>query len=339
MLQRAQLTLDSTKQSLSDTKAKGDATVKGAKRTLRNARASPQRDINTGASQSTITSDQRAISAADVALQNAQVAAGVANNQAQRTVDTATLAFQSAQETFKLATAPATPDTIAADQATVATAQQALARLQGSGNGTELVAPADGIVTQVSIAVGGTAPAGDAIQMQAGAILVTTPFSEDDVASIALGQTASVTIGAIRQDLSGKVTRVSVLPTPAAGSAAAAGSTIVTYPVTITLEAPPLQLPPGMTASVSITVVSAKGVLAVPANALQGNSPDYSVRVLNPDGSVKVVRVKVGLITNSLAEITAGLDAGAAVILGVATRSPSRRRPCPRSRWWHPRRR
>jgi multidrug efflux pump subunit AcrA (membrane-fusion protein) len=320
VLQQAQLALDSAKKSLSDSKARGIASVKGAERTLHTARASLRRDIDTGAPESTITSDQRAVSAAGVALQNAQVVADTANNQAQRAVDGATLALQSAQETFKVTTAPSSPDTIAADQATVAAAQQTLARLQGSGSGIELVAPADGIVTQVSIAVGGTAPAGDAIQMQAGPMLVTAPFSEDDVASIALGQAATVTVGAIRQDLSGKVTRISVLPTPVTGTAPAAGSTIVTYPVTLILGAPPLQLRPGMTASVSITVASAKGVLAVPVNALQGNGPNYKVRVLSADHSVTAAPVKVGLITDSLAEITGGLDAGATVVLGVASR-------------------
>ena len=320
-LQQAQLALDSAKQSLSDSKARGNAAVNGVKRTLRNYQKSLQRDINTAQPSTTITADQRLILAATVALQTAQVGADTANNQAQRVVDAAALGLQAAQQAFKLATAPATPDTLAADQATVAAAQQSLARLQGSGNGTELVAPADGVITQVSIAAGGTAPAGDAIQMQAGSMLVTAPFSEDDVASIALGQSASVTVGALRQLLSGEVTRISVLPTP---GSSAAGPTIVTYPVTITLDSPPLQLRPGMTAGVAITIAAAKGVLAVPVNALEGTAPDYTVRVLNPDRSVKSIPVKVGLITSSLAEITSGLDAGANVILGVGPHPSNR---------------
>jgi multidrug efflux pump subunit AcrA (membrane-fusion protein) len=321
VLQQAQLALDSAKQSLSDSQARGQAAVRGAKRTLRNAQTSLQRDINAGVPSTTVTADQRVILAATVALQNTQVAADTANNQAQRLVDAATLGLQAAQEAYKLAIAPASPDTIATDQAAVAVAQQALARLQGSGNGTELVAPVDGVITQVAIAVGGTAPAGDAIQMQAGQMLVTAPFSEDDVASIAVGQTASVTVGALRQNLSGKVTRISVLPTPGSSTA---GPTIVTYPVTITLDSPPLQLRPGMTAGVAITIAAAKGVLAVPVNALEGTAPDYTVRVLNPDRSVKSIPVKVGLITSSLAEITSGLDAGANVILGVGPHPSSR---------------
>ncbi len=313
-LQQAQLVLTKANQAVIDTHAKGQAAINGASKNLRVAQRILQQDINSGALAPTIEADQRAEAAASAALQVAQAAAPAADHEAQQAVDAAKLGLQLAQQAYTFATAPATPDTIAADGAGVAAAQQALAKLQSAGNGSEIVAPADGVISQVSLVVGGTAPTGDGIQMQSGPMLVTAPFSEDDIGSLALGQPAVVTIAALGQQLTGKVTRLSVLPNQAPNAP------VVTYPVTITLDTSAPQLHPGMSANVAVTTASVKGVLAIPAIALQANGKGYTVSVLNADGSVSVVPVQVGLITSTLAQITSGLKAGATVIVGSSTR-------------------
>ncbi len=311
---QAQLVLDSAKQSQVDTAAKGKASVNGARQTLAQAQRQLSVDINTGASSSQVAGDRGDVTAASVDLQNAEAATTAANHQAQRAVDIATLGLQSAQQTYTLATAPATADTIASDEAAVALAQQALAKLQASGNGAEIIAPADGVITQLFVSVGGTAPTGDAVQMQAGPMLVTASFSEGDIGSLALGQTGAVGIVALGHQLTAHVARISVLPD------SSASSPVVTYPVTLAIDSSPSQLRPGMTANVVVTVASANGVLAVPAIALQGTGKNYTVRVLDSDGSVNVVPVQVGLMTSSLVQIASGLSAGAVVIVGSGPR-------------------
>jgi hypothetical protein len=74
-----------------------------------------------------------------------------------------------------------------------------------------------------------------------------------------------------------------------------------------------------MSASVSITTAEADNVLAVPAIALVGASGSYSVRVMAADGTISTVPVTVGLITTQYAAITAGLNAGDAVITGTSS--------------------
>ena len=118
---------------------------------------------------------------------------------------------------------------------------------------------------------------------------------------------------ALGQALTGTLSSI----TPVAASSSS--SSVVTYPVTITLDSSPADLHAGMSANVAVTTASAPGVVAVPSIALQGRSGNYSVRVLDSDGQVTSVPVTVGLTTSSLAEIQSGLTAGQNVIVGSAT--------------------
>jgi membrane fusion protein, macrolide-specific efflux system len=175
-------------------------------------------------------------------------------------------------------------------------------------------APADGLVTAVSISVGADAPSGDAIQVAADPLTVTTSVVESDIASITVGQTASVTVAA----LSGATivgTVAAIAPTATSGN----NSGVVSFAVAISLVDAPAGLRPGMSADVTIATASAPGVLAIPARALQGSLGAYRVRVLAADGTVSTRDVTVGLITSSLVEIKSGLPAGDVVITGTSS--------------------
>jgi len=176
-----------------------------------------------------------------------------------------------------------------------------------------LTAPSDGIITAVSISVGADAPSGDAIQIAATPLEVTTSVVEKDVAAISAGQPADVTISALGATLQGTV--VSIAP---AGSSSGNGG-VVSFAVEIALADTPAGLRPGMTADVTITTASATGVLAIPARALLGTAAAYRVRVLNADGSVATRDVTVGLVTDTLVEIKSGLQAGDRVITGTSS--------------------
>jgi len=193
-------------------------------------------------------------------------------------------------------------------------ARQALLDLKAQRLHETLVAPADGVVTAVSIAVGSNAPAGDAIQLAADPLEVKTSVVESDISSISLGQTASVTVAALGGNpIVGTV--ASIAPT----GSSSGNSGVVSFDVAITLVDAPAGLRSGMTADVTITTASATGVLAIPARALQGTTGAYRVRVLAADGTVSVRDVTVGLITSSLAEIKSGLQAGDTVITGTSS--------------------
>jgi membrane fusion protein, macrolide-specific efflux system len=176
-----------------------------------------------------------------------------------------------------------------------------------------LVAPAAGIVSAVNITAGFDAPAGVAIIIDSTGFQVTTDVVESDLADVKVGQTAAVTVAALGADLTGTVTAIS----PVASSSS--GSSVVSYPVTVTLKDPPATLRSGMTADVTITIANATGVLTVPAAALRGTTGNYSVLLLGADGTPVAQTVQVGLVTNTLAEIKGGLTAGQAVVTGTSS--------------------
>ncbi len=174
-----------------------------------------------------------------------------------------------------------------------------------------LTSPIDGVVTAVAIQPGLDAPSGDAVTIASSAYEVTADAVESDIGSITVGQPAAITIGATNQDLTGKVASISPV-------AATASNGIVSYAVTITLDSTPKDLRDGMSADVSITTASAPGVLTIPSAALRGANGTYRVSILDPATGTPTQRdVTVGLVTNTLAEITGGLSEGETVITGT----------------------
>ena len=176
-----------------------------------------------------------------------------------------------------------------------------------------LTAPIDGIVTTVNIVAGLDAPSGDAIVIDAKTFQITTDVVESDLASMAVGQTASVSIAALDATVDGKVTAIA--PT-------AVGSTtggVVSYAVTVALSNAPAGVRAGMTADVTITIDSATNVMTIPAAALRGTNGAYTVLTLGADGTPVAQPVEVGLVTNTTAEIKSGLSVGQEVVTGVNT--------------------
>ncbi len=105
---------------------------------------------------------------------------------------------------------------------------------------------------------------------------------------------------------------------------------IPTYPVTFSLATMPLTARTGMTVQVTVTLGEGKGVLAVPAMALQGKPGSYTVLVLAPAGDIQVRAIKVGLMSAALVQVIEGVTAGEKVILdvpGAATPPPAATSP------------
>lgn len=193
-----------------------------------------------------------------------------------------------------------------------AQALEARTAIQNQIKAATLRAPIAGIVTEVNIHAGFDAPAGAAIVVASSTYQVTTDVVESDLADIKVGQTASVTIGALDKVVEGTVSAIS----PVAGDSS---SGVVAYPVTVTLTSAPPEARAGMSADVTITIASATGVLTVPSAALQGTDGDYAVMTLGPDGTPQRTPVDVGLVTSTAAEIKSGIAEGTAVVTGTAS--------------------
>lgn len=162
---------------------------------------------------------------------------------------------------------------------------------------------------------------------------IDTNLSESDAGSIKDGQKASFTVDAFpRRTFEGKVRQIRLSPTTV--------QNVVTYNVVIDVDNADLQLLPGMTAFVRITVGEVSNVLKVPNAALRfkpkgdGKGPkgagdarsdasgrgaksgaeQQAVHVLR-DGKPQRVRVATGLTDGKFTEVTSdGLKPGDRVI-------------------------
>lgn len=198
-------------------------------------------------------------------------------------------------------------------QTSKARADAELAALEAQRAHAVLTAPITGIVIDVALTAGATAPTGAAITIASRTLVVETSVVESDVSTIALDQAASVTIGAIDQTIEGTVAAIA----PSADAAGSGG--VVSFAISVELEEVPEALRPGMSADVTIVTDSANDVLTIPSRALSGAGDNYSVRVVAADGTVSTRAVTVGLVTDSLAEITSGLTAGDTVVTGTSS--------------------
>ena len=196
-------------------------------------------------------------------------------------------------------------------QTQLAQATSSESDLQSQIGRATLTAPIDGIVSDVNIVAGADAPSGNAIVVEAATYEVTADVVESDISSVTLGQPATITIAALGSSVDGKVSAIGRTSTTSSSTS------VVSYPVTVALTAPPAGVLPGMTADVTITTASVSNVLTIPSEALAGAVGNYSVRIMGASGVPESRQVTVGLVTSTLAEIKSGLAAGETVVTGT----------------------
>lgn len=312
-INQAKQNLTNAKQSQSINTAQNKLTLQGAEDAVTAAQAKLDADTAAGAAENVIAQDQTSLAAAQNKLASTKLQVTQSNQNASQQVANAGLAVTSAENNYTLKTAPASAATIAQDQAAVLTAQTELTNAQTAVKYANLVAPEDGVVTAVNITPGIAAPSSDAIQLQSSALQAVASVSETDVASLTLDMAAMVTVTSSTTSISGKLLTISPV------SSGTSGQSVVTYSIVVSLDSVPSGVLSGMTAQVSIRIGSAPNVVAVPATALNGTRDNYTVKVMDANGTVSSKAVTVGLVTTSLAEIKSGIAAGETVVTGLST--------------------
>jgi multidrug efflux pump subunit AcrA (membrane-fusion protein) len=144
-----------------------------------------------------------------------------------------------------------------------------------------------------------------------GGLEVVAGYAEADIAKVAPGQSATVTLPALPDsDVTGTVTAVA--------STSTVVSDVVTYDVTIALDNAPSTVKVGMTADVSVVVQTATNVLELPSAAITTTGPISTVTVLR-NGTKKTTRVTTGLVGDSTTQIDSGVSVGQVVVEPVAS--------------------
>jgi HlyD family secretion protein len=195
------------------------------------------------------------------------------------------------------------PNDVAAAQARVNAAQAALRAAQ-------ITVPFDGMVTEVNAMVGDqVSPGVRAFRVDdLSAMLVDVQVSEVDINSVQVGQPVTITFDAISgTEYHGKVVEVAQAGDVVQGS--------VTFTITVQLTDGDVQVKPGMTAAVTITVKQLENVLLVPNRAVRVVNNQRVVYVLL-NGQVKEVQITLGASSDTVSEVVSGdLKVGDAIIL------------------------
>ncbi len=108
--------------------------------------------------------------------------------------------------------------------------------------------------------------------------------------------------------------------TLSSSSSSSASSTAIYYNGLLDVPNPDGKLRISMTTQVNIVLAEAKNALVLPSTALSAKAADgsYTVRVLDQQGQAHERKVRIGINTNALVQITDGVKAGERVVTGTA---------------------
>ncbi len=210
---------------------------------------------------------------------------------------------------------------VAAAQAAVDMARIGLEQAELNLAKTSLIAPIDGVVTEVNIKPGERPPAQAAVILtDMSAYHITVEVDEIDIGRIARGQNVVITLDAIPdKDFEGHVADIS--PGPIEGTS----SGIVAYEVTIALDGEDPRLLPGMTSDATIETDRLENVVVVPNRAVSidrtSGEPVAYVEKVDEQGNPIRVKVELGLRDEAVSQVLAGLDEGDQIIIrGLSSR-------------------
>ena len=211
-----------------------------------------------------------------------------------------------------LDTARANDQTAAAAKAA---AQAEVEKYQTLVGYTQLTAPFDGVITRRYADPGSLIQAGTSSDTQALPLVQVSdnyrlrldfPVTEDYVGDIHLGDTVEVRVDALGTNtFSGKVSRFTH----------EVDQTTRTMIAEVEVPNPDLKLMPGMYAAIVLKVQKRPQALAVPVEAVSGETTP-TVYVVNQDNQIERRVVKLGLETPDKYEVLSGLREGDLVIIG-----------------------
>lgn len=224
---------------------------------------------------------------------------------------TARNTYSSYQTSVTKAQAALRDTTHAPREVDVASYRAALDQAVANRNKASIVAPIDGVVTQVNSKVGETVNSSEvAFKLLSPHYEIKVDVSETDIAKIKLDNPVVITLDAFGDDtkFSGKV--INIDP----------GSTVIQdvvyYKIKISLDDSDKPVKPGMTANVIIKTDQRENALIIPSRSIRTNGGKF-VNILENKQEVKK-EIKLGIKGNDgKVEVLEGLTEGQFVILGI----------------------
>jgi HlyD family secretion protein len=196
----------------------------------------------------------------------------------------------------------------------IAAAEADVQALTNTINGSRIIAPFDGTITDIFASQGDhVASADSAIQLDnLSAMVVDVTVSEVEINSVKVGDQAIITFDAIANKVyNGTVTQV--------GDAGTEDSGVVRFNVTVTLTDPDELVKPGFTAVTTIVTDQATDVLMVPTAAIRTINNEKMVLVMR-NGIATPVPVTLGAASDTFTALLGGdLVEGELVVVTIDT--------------------
>lgn len=214
-------------------------------------------------------------------------------------------AYDEARNNFGLKNAGASPEAIRAQEATVAA-------YRAEWSKDTLTSPIDGLVTRVEPDLGEFVSAGSVVfSVQSyGDYKIEAFVPEADIAKVAAGNTAQVTLDAYGSDTLFKAKVVTIDP------AETVLEGVPTYKVTLYFTDRDERIRSGMTANTDILTHEKSDTIVIPLRAVTDDNGTKTVKLIRDDGKTyDVVPVQTGLKGyDGMIEIVSGLTAGQKVV-------------------------
>ncbi len=336
-LASAQVSYDQTKNDLNFALRTAQASFDSAKTALAAAQANnAQNPNNLIVAKANLDTTEIALKKAQADYNTVAWRGDVGMTTQAATLQTATISYQSALASYKIAAAKINDSDLKAAQATYTNAQVALEQAQKNLetklataqatldnaklnveqaqralDNAKLVAPYDGVVSAVNYGIGDNANGTAVTIVDLSTLQVKVTVAEVDIAKINIGQTATMTLDA----LTGKTYNAQVIAISPVGSVT---SGVVNYAVTLEITNADGSIKPGMTANLTLEVERRDNVLLIPPRAVTTKGNQKVVTVKQKDQTATKV-VTVGLSNDSYVEIMDGLQEGDVVVVNTTT--------------------
>jgi HlyD family secretion protein len=239
----------------------------------------------------------RARAAYDVALANCNISKNTANDSSG--VQSAAAQLQQAKLNLDTLMTPSAL-TLATAKAQLDQARLSLTQVQQQLDNAKIVAPFNGVVTQMTAIVGGasaTIVEADDAQLNIGVLV-----DETEIGQVKLGQKVHVTFdGLPGTTITGTVGRINPAGTVSQG--------VVNYLVNVDLDPTTSTLRLDMSANVRIILETHANVLAVPGGSIRSDAQGYYVNAVDQAGTGATrIDVTTGFTDGDLTEVSGNLQ-------------------------------
>ncbi|MCX7778688.1 MAG: efflux RND transporter periplasmic adaptor subunit [Patescibacteria group bacterium] len=230
-------------------------------------------------------------------------------NNAQASLDSARASLAKARDQLAIKKSGPKPEDIRYQEAQIRQQEASLAIIQDKIRKTILVAPINGLITDLNVEVGETVLANQIpITINSlGNFEIELDISETDISKIKVGQPAKISLDALPDEFfTGRVVKIDPAETVIQG--------VVYYKATVAFDHQDERIKVGMTVNVEIVTAKKENILLVPEIAVRQKNGKKFVKVFK-DKKIKEVEVQTGLVNNKgEVEIISGLEGGETIV-------------------------